>query len=503
MSQDIATLAEFTDRVLSATDFSKLSNVVIEDIVRHSKPQYASFMLYDVTTLELVVEKRRGFYGKRSLPPSVDYCQDLERCSQNYGTLFLLPSGESTAFFSFFDPEEPHASELCVPFSVCTNYLGIINLGKKHNGKSYSSEDIHFLQVLTNFVSTATHKSKLCPARYISKGDRHVPCSPDQCTQAVFVKPRVRMGRGQENFDLLGNSPAMQNIRDIIKKVAVEDVPVLITGESGTGKELIARALHQQSRRANQPMIAMNCAALPDALVESELFGHEKGAFTGAHEQKKGKFEHAHHSTLFLDEIGDMSLTTQAKLLRVLQDGTFHRVGGNSPQTSDVRIIAATNKDLQTLAEGREFREDLFYRLNVVQIEVPPLRERREDIEGLTDFFFQYYNQHYNKHLTGFNDEAREWLRYHDYPGNVRELKNILERAIIMEHSDRITTNSFPVKKQAVARPTPQSSLEEIERDHILSVMQKVNNNKSAAARTLGIARKTLREKLQRYDIQV
>ncbi|MBN1997737.1 sigma 54-interacting transcriptional regulator, partial [candidate division KSB1 bacterium] len=210
-----------------------------------------------------------------------------------------------------------------------------------------------------------------------------------------MFKPHIVVKSKEEPVDLFGDSMYMQQIQELIETVAKEDVPVLITGESGTGKELVARAIHRKSHRAKNPMVTMNCAALPDALVESELFGHEKGAFTGAFNQKKGKFEYADRSTLLLDEIGDMNLQTQAKLLRVLQDGSFQRVGGNKTLYSDVRLLTATNKNLEDAIQTGTFREDLYYRINVVRISLPPLRERGEDILSLAEYFFQYYSKLY------------------------------------------------------------------------------------------------------------
>ena len=503
MNDDIAILAEFSDRILAIDNFGKLSSLLIESVTRATKPQYASFMLFDLLTLSLLVEKRRGFYQKRSIPPTIEFCDEMDKSKSPIGSMFVLPGSESGQFLLFFDAEEPHACEIRLPFILCSNYLGIISLGKKQASKEYSQHELDYLQVLTNYIFTATMKSRLCPAMSLTgKNGVDQVCSTLQCNHEQTPPPRIGGFRGMEKFGLIGNSPAMGAIRDIISQVAAEDVPILITGESGTGKELIAHAIHAGSQRAGEPLVAMNCAALPDALVESELFGHEKGAFTGAVDQKKGKFEFAQNSTLFLDEIGDMSLAAQAKLLRVLHDGTFYRVGGNTPSHSNVRIIAATNKDLLDMSTNKSFREDLYYRLNVVQIEAPPLRERGDDVLLLADYFFNYFNRHYQKKLYGFSEEATNWLQHHGFPGNVRELKNIIERAIILERNDKITLESFPkvATTRTSARAQESTELRDLEREHIVAVMRQVNYNKSEAARRLGIARKTLREKLQRYS---
>jgi len=503
MKDDISILADFSNRILAVDSFAKLSNLLIENITKATKPQYASFMLFDMTTLDLLVEKRRGFHQKRSIPPTIELCDESEQCRSPHGSMIVLPGGKTPQFFLFFDAEEPHTCEIRIPFTLCENYLGLINLGKKQSGQEYDDRELDYMQVFTNYMTTATFKSRLCPSVTAhKKADGHQACSPTWCSQTAVIKPRIRVSQGGDKFGLLGDSPAMHAIRDLVAQVAVEDVPVLITGESGTGKELIAHAIHAASKRAGKPLVAVNCAALPEALVESELFGHEKGAFTGAIEQKKGKFEFADTSSLFLDEIGDMSLATQAKLLRVLQDGTFCRVGGNASLHADVRVIAATNKDLYEMSRENMFREDLYYRLNVVPIEAPPLRQRGDDILLLANYYLDFFNNHYRKNLHGFSDAALAWLQHHDFPGNVRELKNIIERAIILEKSDKITPDSFPKPKYraTIVDRSAVDGLRDLEREHILAVMQQVNHNKSEAARRLGIARKTLREKLQKYE---
>jgi transcriptional regulator with PAS, ATPase and Fis domain len=322
----------------------------------------------------------------------------------------------------------------------------------------------------------------------------------------VALVPRVAYKTRDEDSQLIGQCTAIQHIRELVNKISQEEVAVLITGESGTGKELVARDIHRKSKRAQKPLIAMNCAALPESLVESELFGHEKGAFTGAIYRKQGKFECANNTTLFLDEIGDMSLSTQAKVLRFLQDGTFQRVGGNKTLYSNVRLITATNKDMALLMQKGLFREDLFYRINVVQIHMPPLRERSEDIPLLTEHFFRYYNEFYRKNLSHIDQKVLDFILHYSYPGNIRELKNILERAVIMERQSCLDINSISLIGSPPARITTESAatttLEELEKQHIQTIMAQVHNNKSKAAQLLGIARKTLREKLAKYHIQ-
>jgi two-component system response regulator HydG len=292
----------------------------------------------------------------------------------------------------------------------------------------------------------------------------------------------------------------MQRLIELIKVVGKSNATVLITGESGTGKELVARAIHSQSHRHNKPFIAVSCAALPESLLESELFGHEKGSFTGAYTQKKGKFEVANGGTLFLDEIGEMSANIQVHLLRVLEEREFTRVGGNEPIKVDVRVISATNKDLGRAIASGDFREDLYYRLNVVTIELPPLRERREDIPLLAQHFLNKFASENRKEVIGFSPDATEFLLDYDWPGNVRELENAIERAVILAKDSLITVADLPQKSMSPAySTTPRQNLKEVEKDHILNILRETGGNYSEAARVLGITRMTLYKKAKEY----
>jgi two-component system response regulator AtoC len=304
--------------------------------------------------------------------------------------------------------------------------------------------------------------------------------------------------------NIIAKSSKMQRVIEAIKVVAKSNATVLITGESGTGKELVARAIHSQSHRRSKPFVAVSCAALPESLLESELFGHEKGSFTGAYAQKKGKFEFANGGTLFLDEVGEMSANIQVHLLRVLEEKEFTRVGGNEPIRVDVRVISATNKDLRKAIEKQEFREDLYYRLNVVNIELPPLRERKEDVPLLAEHFLHKFAQENQKEITGFSPEATEFLLDYDWPGNVRELENAIERAIILAKDSLVTVADLPHENMLPARSTvPGRNLKEVEKNHILNVLCETGGNYSEAARILGITRMTLYNKAREYGFDV
>ena len=320
---------------------------------------------------------------------------------------------------------------------------------------------------------------------------------------------KERLGERQIATDILGKSPAMQEMFATLAMVAPTDATVLITGESGTGKELVAGALHHHSPRKDGPFIKLNCAALNDNLLESELFGHEAGAFTGAAGRRKGRFELAHKGTLFLDEIGDMSLTTQAKVLRVLQDGEFERLGGSETVKTDVRLLAATHKDLKAMIEAGTFRQDLFFRLSVVPIHLPALRERIVDIPELAGFFLGRYAKKNRKDLKGFHPEALNFLMRYPWPGNIRELENTIERAVILCLGEQISPHELPPHLlaedvQAVRGKDADevSTLRDMERLTIKTTLASTGHNKSLTAKKLGIARQTLLNKIKEYGLE-
>jgi two-component system, NtrC family, response regulator HydG len=313
-----------------------------------------------------------------------------------------------------------------------------------------------------------------------------------------------------DSQNLIGHSPAMTKLIETMIQVAPSEATVLITGESGTGKEMIAGAIHFNSLRKSGPFVKINCAAITETLLESELFGHEKGAFTGADKRKEGKFRQAEGGTLFLDEVSEMSPAMQVKLLRVLQEREITRVGGDEVIKVDVRVIAATNKDLMREIEERRFRDDLYYRLNVVTLNVPPLRERREDIPLIARHFLTLFAKKNHKSIKGFTPQAMDRLLKHNWPGNVRELMNAIERGVVLSRSEYLGEEEFTL----VLRAEPQTietsdqqngaaepSLESVEKETILKALETAGGNKSEAARRLGITRRTLHLKLKKYGM--
>ncbi|UCE49277.1 MAG: sigma-54-dependent Fis family transcriptional regulator [Phycisphaerales bacterium] len=301
---------------------------------------------------------------------------------------------------------------------------------------------------------------------------------------------------------IIAKSPKMMKIFELIKTVAPTNTTVLITGESGTGKEIVARAIHRQSQRRNKPFVVTSCAALPETLLESELFGYEKGSFTGAVERRKGKFEAADTGTLFLDEIGEIDANTQVHLLRALEEKKIIRIGSNEEIEVDVRIITATNRNLRSLIEQEKFREDLYYRLNVVTVDLPPLRSRREDILPLAEHFLKKYAKENDKPVRSFSPEVIEFMLNYHWRGNVRELENMIERGVVLSKDKAINTAELP---QDLTEPAPAKgkTLESLEKNHIRSVLEETDGNIARTAKMLGIHRMTLYNKLKKYDITV
>ncbi len=334
--------------------------------------------------------------------------------------------------------------------------------------------------------------------------------------QRLELENRALRQTLEERYEIVGESPAIQALRVQIQSAAPSHGRVLIRGESGTGKELIARAIHRQSLRKDRPFVEVNCAAIPDELIESELFGHEKGAFTGATTKRRGKFELGDGGTIFLDEVGDMSVRTQAKVLRVLQEQTFERVGGTEIITVDVRVIAASNKPLEEEIQKANFREDLFYRLNVIPFEVPPLRERTEDIPLLANYFLLVFSQEYGKRKKTLSRTAMDLLLQHPWPGNVRELRNVMERMVIMVPGDAIQdTDLAPslrvrpgAASEAAAEPEVpwdgplRDARERFERQYILRRLKEAHWNVTRTAERLGIERSNLHRKMKAYGIE-
>jgi len=330
----------------------------------------------------------------------------------------------------------------------------------------------------------------------------------------LIQENRALKAQLQERYtfgNIIYGSPKMEEVIGLVARVAPSQTTVLIRGESGTGKELITNAIHYASPRSNMPLVKVNCSAIPETLLESELFGHEKGTFTGAAQRRIGRFEEASGGTIFLDEIGDLSPGTQVKLLRILQEKEFQRLGSNQTFKTDVRVIAATNQNLEEAMKKGLFREDLYYRLNVISIPLPPLRERREDIPLLMDYFLKKYSKLNQKSISDISKEARGLLLRHSYPGNVRELENLIERAVVLCRGEVITTQDLPFHlqegKSEIEFPKKEKSLPEslegIEKDLIIKALHEHQGTQTRAAESLGISERVLRYKIRKYNIKL
>lgn len=363
--------------------------------------------------------------------------------------------------------------------------------------------------VMTAFatVDTAVKALKDGAYDYVTK-----PFDPDDLSHLIRnASKQIVLAEENENLkrkvvslehvgDIIGNSEAMKKVLEEVESVAQSSSSVIITGESGTGKELIARAIHFNSPRKFYPLVSVHCGALTESLLESELFGHEKGAFTGALYNRKGRFEMADSGTIFLDEIGTISPKMQVELLRVLETKTFTRVGGNKEITSDFRLICATNRDLKTMVEKGEFREDLYYRLNVVNIHIPPLRERTEDIPLLVDYFIRKYCTSMNKPSVAIDTQALKRLEEYPFPGNIRELENMIERALVIGNGKRIQLKDLPIAAHEVSSSV--ESLDEFEKTFILQILNKYDWNISRTAKALKVDRVTLYNKIKRFNLK-
>jgi Nif-specific regulatory protein len=393
------------------------------------------------------------------------------------------------------EPSKREISYICVPIKMETAVIGALSADRLFDEDVVLEEDLRLMAIIASMIAQAVR------LRQESQQERERLLEENQRLQNQL----------QEKFrpaNIIGKSNAMQHVFDLIFQVAKSDATVLIRGESGVGKELVAHSIHYNSSRAAKPFVRVNCAALPESVIESELFGHEKGAFTGALQQRKGRFELAHGGTIFLDEIGDLSAHTQVRLLRVLQEREFERVGGTDTVKVDVRIIAATNRNLEVMmtTEGT-FRQDLYYRLNVFPIHIPPLRERRTDVLELANFFVEKYSKANRKYVRRISTPAIDMLMSYHWPGNVRELENCIERAVLLTTDDVVHGQQLPPTLQtAEASNTPmvgtlEDTIDRVEREMIIEALKNARGNRAEAARQLGITERLMGLRVKKHNI--
>jgi len=390
-------------------------------------------------------------------------------------------------------------SVICAPIRQDRKVVGLIHTYSTQTNRVADPDDLEFTLAVADNVALAL--KNLARQQELS----------ENLSQTQSEVQQLRKQLGAESA-IVGNSPVLDAVQQQIARAANSRATVLIRGESGVGKELVARAMHYASPRKKGPFVCLNCAALSETLLESELFGHERGAFTGATDRKIGKFESAHQGTLMLDEIGEMSPSIQAKFLRVLEGHPFERVGGSQPIKVDVRVIAATNRDLEKAVAENSFRRDLYFRLHVVEIFVPPLRKRGDDILELANFFLDRYNAETSRKIRGFTPEAIHRMQQYRWPGNVRELKNVIERAVVLARSEFIDVEDLHLSNLATSSESgdiqlPKStyeplSLDDVEKRHIHATLKATGWNKSRTSSILGVERSTLDRKIRRYDLK-
>ncbi len=490
-------MLEISNDINTRTDFNAITDFVIDRALGLLKADYGCIAILDNQGEQLHFDElkaRRGFDLRKSVESKYREARTL-RLPDHPAVSELLDEGQTLRLEDsrtsplaryLFSQVIKGKSALIAPITVKEKVLGIIALVWVNETAKFSDYDVQVLNGISSQIAIALEKDRLA-------------------AEVIRLKRELNDARAGER--IIGSSSKMRRAIEMALSVADSHTTVLLQGESGTGKELIASLIQFNSRRASRPFVKINCGAIPQTLLETELFGHERGAFTDARSRRIGRFEEANGGTLFLDEIGEMSLAAQVSLLRVLQDGEFTRVGGNEVIKTDVRVVAATNKDLEKEIEEGRFRRDLFYRLNVYPIVLPPLRERAEDIEQLVAYFVERYQQKSGKRVTGISDRALRVLQNYPWPGNVRELENCVERAVIVASGRMVTENDWPETIRAHSIPDQNAviqlsvpmKMDDVERLMINHTLLFTNGDKAKAARLLGIGRKTLYRKLEQY----
>lgn len=503
LSRDLARLYKLAIEMGAAADLNGLAEAVLEGLLSSTVADLGAVLIFDGAgnrtpnpeQLRVIAFKSRSGSKYERVSDSLSRLAIEER-----DAILARDVSGDVRLKSESVHEISAQSVICAPLRVRETLLGLIHLYSTNLDQALEPEDLEFTLAVADQFALALEK--LHQQEELAVGLARAE------TENRTLREQLRV-----ETELIGNSPSIQRLRDRIARIAPTDATVLIRGESGVGKELVARALHSNSSRRHGPFVTMNCAALSETLLESELFGHERGAFTGAVNRKIGKFEQADHGTIFLDEVGEMSPSIQAKFLRVLEGHKFERVGGAAAVQVDVRVVAATNRELEQAVEEGNFRKDLYFRLQVVELTVEPLRMRHEDIPLLARFFLERFARKIGRPIRDFTPQATQMLLTYDWPGNVRELQNTIERAVILAHESYVDAEDIQLSALGSrkidtgvvsegTRPFRPVPLDVVEREHIMAVLDWTQGNKSQAAQTLGIERSTLDRKLKRYDVE-
>ncbi len=497
--KELLLLFEISQALERSLDIREIVNPVLESMAEHMGMLRGTLTLLNRNTGEIFIEAAYGLSANQQKRGKYRLGEGITGKVVETGQPAIVPHISEEPLFldrtgARKNLKKEEISFICVPIKIGNEVIGALSVDRLFDENISFEEDIRLLSIIAAMIAQAV---KL---RQTVQEDKQ-----------RLLEENIRLQEAlKDRFhpaNMIGNSKAMREVYDLIAKVAKTNTTVLIRGESGTGKELVAQAIHYNSLRAAKPFVKVSCAALPETVIESELFGHEKGAFTGAISTRKGRFELAQGGTIFLDEIGDISPAMQIKLLRVLQEREFERVGGIETIKVDVRVIAATNRNLEELIEKGDFREDLYYRLNVFPIHLPPLRQRRTDIPLLADFFVEKYSKIHHKSIKRISTPAIDMLMSYHWPGNVRELENCIERAVILSQDDVIHGHHLPPTLQTAEasgtkpKGTLTSTLEGVERELLVEALKLARGNMSKAAKSLGITERMMGIRVKKYGI--
>jgi Nif-specific regulatory protein len=498
---EFSLLFEVSQTLDSSLDLREVLGPVLKIIARHKGILRGSLTLLNRDSGEISIEAAYGLSASQQRKGRYRLGEGVIGQVFQTGRPAVIPRvSEEPRFLNrtgaIATAEGRDISYISVPIKLENQVVGALSIDVPYRAEASLQDEVRLLSIVGSMISQAVKLRQKAQEERRALIEENLRLTEE-------LKDRFRPS------NLIGNSGAMQAVYDLIAQVSGSDATVLIRGESGTGKELVAHAIHYNSRRAGKPFIKVNCAALPEAVIESELFGHEKGAFTGAVSARKGRFELADGGTLFLDEVGDLSAGLQIKLLRVLQEREFERVGGTSTLKVDVRLIAATNVELEQLIHSGRFRQDLYYRLNVFPIHIPPLRERKTDVLQLADFFVEKYGKANHKQVRRISTPAIDMLMSYHWPGNVRELENCIERAVLLSDDDVIHGHHLPPTLQTAEasgtafRGRLTGSLAGVERELILDALKSYRGNMAKAARALGVSERVMGLRIRKYGIDI